>query len=122
MVKKNMMIHFVSCCVLCLGLILCRFVFFELHGMKDWPFCLFLFCFIIIAVSFGMKTSLIPIFTSLSYIVGFVVGLIFQTDSVDPGGGRINNLWIIWTVIIICAIIASVFGEIIKRKISKNNS
>ena len=116
MAKKNMIVHLASCCVLCFGFVLCRYVFFAMHGMKERPFSLFLFCFIVLAISFFTKARLVPIFTSVSYAAGFMIGVIFQTDGVDPGGGRTNNLWIIWTVVIVCAVISSVLGEIVDRK------
>lgn len=116
MAKKNMILHLASFCVVCLEFILCRYVLFPIHGMKEWSFDLFLFCLIVIAISFFVKTSLIPIFSSLSYIVGFVIGLIFQTDGIEPAGGKTNNLCIIWTTVIICAVISSVLGELVKKK------
>lgn len=87
-----------------------------MHGMKDWPLYLFLFDLIIIGISFLVKARFVPIFTSFSYMFGFMVGLIFQTEGVDPGGGRTSNFWIIWTVVVVCAVISSVLGEMVGKE------
>lgn len=113
MKKKTIVVHLVSLCALCIEFILYRYVFFEIHGMYDWPFTLFLFGSIIIGISFFTKTKLVSIFTSIAYIVGFIAGVIFQTNGIDPGGGKTNSLWIIWTTVFVCAIISSVINEII---------
>ena len=42
MTRKNAVLYLASLCVLCAGYLLCRYVFFEVHGMKQWPACLFL--------------------------------------------------------------------------------
>ena len=53
---------------------------------------------------------------SLSYPIAFAIGALFQTDGADPGGGRTNSLWVIWTVVFICAIVLSAIGETVKKK------
>lgn len=108
--------NLISLCVLCIGFVLCRYVFFEAHGMKDWPLYLFLCGLIVIGISFAAKAGLVSVFTSLFYIIGFAAGLLFQTEGVDAGGGRANNLWIIWTVVFACAVVSSCLGEIVRRK------
>ena len=52
----------------------------------------------------------------LTLVIGFAAGAIFQTNGTDPGGGRTNNLWIIWTVAFIGIIIVSVVLELILKK------
>ena len=65
----------------------------------------------LVAISFFLKGNVTPICTSFAYIVGFVVGVIFETDGIDAGGGATNNLWIIWTVVFICFIVVGVISE-----------
>lgn len=115
MTKKTRIAHLVSLCVLWIGFLLCRFAFFEIHGMKDGPFYLFLFGFMVLGLSFAAKAELVPIVTSLSYIIGFAAGVIFQTEGVDPGGGRSSNLWMIWTGVFVCAVLVSALGEMVKK-------
>jgi len=117
--KKNLILHLISLGILCLGYVLTRFVFFDLHGMKQWPLVLFLCGIIVIAISFIAKAKQVPIFTALSYIAGFTVGAIFQTDGLDAGGGKINNLWIIWTVVFVCFILASILTELLAARKKK---
>lgn len=100
--KKNVVIHLLSLGVLCIGFVLCRYVFFDIHGMKQWPVILFAIGIIAVTISFILEGKTMPICTAFSYIAGFVVGVIFLTDGTDAGGATTNNLWIIWTVVFIC--------------------
>ena len=85
--------------------------------MKDYPLYLFLFGLIVICVSFAANANLVPIFTSFSYIIGFAIGLIFKAEGTDAGGGTTNNIWIIWTVVFILAVILSMLCELVKNKL-----
>ena len=77
-------------------------------------------CLAIIIISFGLKAKMTSITSSISYIIGFFFAYIFQKDGVDNGGGRTNNLWIIWTMIIIMAVIVSGIVEyILSRNAAK---
>ena len=89
--------------------------------MKQWPGILFGIVIIALVISFFLDGKITPICIALSYITGFIVGIIFQTDGIDPGGARTNNLWIIWTVVFICltlvGIIYDKFISTAKKKI-----
>ncbi|GHU66402.1 hypothetical protein AGMMS49983_15970 [Clostridia bacterium] len=106
--------------------LLCRYIFFALHGMKEYPFDLFLFglVIIIIAVIFNWKKSMI--FTVTGYLGGFAVGILFNTDGIGQGGGQTNNAWIIWTisfvVIVFIGIIIELASGRLKKKISDKAS
>ena len=58
----------------------------------------------------------VPAAASIAYMLAFLIGVLFQTDGVDPGGGRTNNLWIIWTVVFIGMIFISVCFELLIKK------
>lgn len=116
--KKNL-IHLVSLGILCAGFMLSRYVFFDLHGIKQWPLVLFVCGIFVIGISFIVKAKQVPIFTALSYIAGFAAGAIFQTDRLDAGSGKSNNLWIIWTVVFICFTLASIFTELFAARKKK---
>ncbi|MGN0341749.1 MAG: hypothetical protein ACI4DO_03055 [Roseburia sp.] len=105
--------HLISLGILGVGYVLTRYIFFDDHGMKQWPLVLFVCGIVIISVSFFAKAKQVPVITALSYIVGFVAGVVFQTDGVDAGGGRTNNLWIIWAVVFVCFTLASILTELI---------
>ncbi len=115
MTRKNAALYLASLCVLCAGYLLCRYVFFEVHGMKQWPACLFLLGLAVLGISFFTKKKWTPLVTAFSYPIAFAIGALFQTDGTDPGGGRTNSLWAIWTVVFVCAIVLSAAGETVKK-------
>ena len=98
-----------------IGYLLCRYTFFELHGMKQWPTILFGFCLFAVLVAAFFDARRVMLGTVAGYPVGLVLGLIFQTDGTDPGGGRTNNLWLIWTAVILAAILAGIVWELASR-------
>ena len=99
--------------------ILCRYFFYTLHGMASWPFYLFIFGIVVIIVATFFASRKIMICTPIGYIIGFAFGMFFNTDSPDPGGGRLNNAWIIWTVTFLILITIGVVLELITRKIKR---
>ena len=76
--KKKIMIHVLSLGALCIGFILCRYVFFDIHGMKQWPVILFGIGIIAIVISFILNGKISPVCTAFSYMAGFMVGTMFQ--------------------------------------------
>ena len=120
--KKNMMIHSLSLGALCIGFILCRYVFFDIHGMKQWPVILFGIGIIAIVISFILKGKILPVCTAVSYMAGFMAGIMFQSDGTDAGGTPTNNLWIIWTAVFVCLTLSGMIYDKLaassKRKIS----
>ena len=77
---------------------------------------------IAVVISFILDGKTTPICIAFSYIAGFVVGIIFQTDGIDPGGARTNNLWIIWTVVFICLTLAGIIYDKFISTAKKENS
>ena len=57
-----------------------------------------------------------PYIISISYPTGFIMGLIFQKNGTDFGGGSTNNLWLIWVVSIVIITIISIIIEFIIKK------
>ena len=97
--STNVAVHLISSAILLGDFLLCRYLFFDLHGMKDWPeFMLGLGIFVLV-VSFLLKGQHLPLISANGYLAGFVAGLVFRTNGVDPGGGRTNNMWLIWLVV-----------------------
>lgn len=103
--------------LLCLGIsyLMCRFVFFDIHGMKQWPDILACVSLIILLVAIVLKMRWMSVTTAFGYIFGFILGAVFNTDGFDPGGGRTNNFWIIWTVGLLLCIIAGLAVDIAIR-------
>ena len=110
--KKLLLTHGSSFGILLIGFLLCRFVFFELHGMREWPFDLWIAGVVVILASLIARKQLVPWFTAVGYLLGFFAGLIFHTEGSDPGGGRTDNLWQIWTVVFAVCILVGVIFEI----------
>ena len=117
--KKNLILHLISLGILCAGYVLTRYVLFDLHGMKEWPLVLFVCGIVVIGISLVAKGKQTPIFTALAYIAGFAAGVIFQTDGLDAGGGKTNNLWIIWTVVFVCFTLASILTDLFAARKKK---
>ena len=104
--------------ILIFSFIIIRYVLFDIHGMKQMPLILFLCVFIAITVSILSKVKIIPYILAISYPIGFALGLIFQKNGTDLGGGLTNNLWAIWVSSIVVIVIISIIIEfIIKEKL-----
>lgn len=115
--KKINKTSVVSLLILVISFIVVRYVFFESHGMKQFPLMLFFPLFLAMIVFCFMKVKIIPFVAAISYPIGFIIADLFQTNNVNVGT---NNLWIIWTVVVIAAIMISVIVEIISsRKIDR---
>ena len=98
-----------------------RYALFDIHGMKQWPKFLAIVSLIIIIIGLINNRSTISMMTIVGYIGGFILGMLFNTDGIDQGGGRINNGWIIWGIAFIVSILASIILEFI-GKYSNNNT
>lgn len=84
--------------VLAGSFLLCRFPLFALHGMKQWPGVLAgLGCLALLA-AMVLKGRRLAVAAGLGYLAGFGAALLFHRQGLDPGGGRTDNFWIIWTV------------------------
>jgi uncharacterized membrane protein len=103
--------------VLLSGYLLCRYVFFGTHGMKDWPTVLFVLGSAVIVVAALTNSRKVMACTVAGYLLGFAAGMLFHTHGTDLGGGDTNNAWIIWTVMYLCVICAGVIVDVMgKRK------
>lgn len=110
--KKVLLAHLICLGIILLGLVLCRYVFFNLHGMKEWPVNLFIVGTAALLVSLLARKQYVPWFIAGGYVLGFCLGVLFHTEGTDPGGGKTNNLWIIWTVVFLVCILAGILCEI----------
>ncbi len=95
---------------------LCRYSFFELHGMKQWPDLLALLSILIIVITTIRGSRIIPAATVAGYLGGFIFAMIFSIDGVDPGGGRTNNGWIIWGFIFIFSFLIGFILDFISKQ------
>ena len=119
MATKNKILWGVSMIgLLAISYWLCRFVFFGLHGMKQWPNTLAIVGLItIVTASIGSR-RLLSVATVVGYISGFVLAMTFNTYGVDQGGGGggTNNAWEIWRTVFICSILIGVILDFIFKQ------
>lgn len=95
----------------------CRFGAFDLHGMKQWPTVLGIASLVVLVLSLILKKHWLPVITDLGYIGGFAVAFLLNSDGVDAGGARTNNLWVIWTALLLACIVVGIVIEIaVNRK------
>ena len=113
---SHLAVHLSAAAILLVDFLLCRYLFFDLHGMKDWPeFMLGLGIFVLV-VSFLLKGQHLPLISANGYLAGFVAGLIFHTNGVDPSGGRTNNMWLIWLAVWLGVVLVGGAVELICRR------
>ena len=97
--KKNLFHHVITVVILLIGFVLCRYVFFDVHEMKEFPLLLFALGLAALIISCLSSKKVAPYFISLGYIIGFAFGFIFQITKMDANGVSVNNLWVILGVI-----------------------
>ncbi|MEG2678129.1 MAG: hypothetical protein RR933_08410 [Oscillospiraceae bacterium] len=109
---KNILWALIAFIALGASYLVFRFGMFDLHGMKQLPTILCLVSLAVLILSLILKKHWLAASTDLGYIGGFVVALLLNSDSVDAGGAATNNLWIIWTAILLACIAAGIVIEI----------
>lgn len=104
--KKNKILWSIGIIgILGISYLLCRFIFFDMHGMKQWPSLLAIVGLIIIVIASVLGNRIAALLTVVGYMGGFILAMIFNTDGLDQGGGRSNNAWIIWITVLILFIL-----------------
>lgn len=94
---------------------LCRYTFFEMHGMKQWPNILAILSIAILFIATIFGNRIISATTVIGYMGGFILAMTLNTDGIDPGGGRTNNAWIIWGIIFSLSILIGFILTFIKK-------
>ena len=109
--KKCLVNHVIALGILLVGFILGRYVFFDVHGMKEFPVVLLVLGLVVMGISLLTTKKVLPYFISAGYIIGFVFGFIFQVTKMDANGVSVNNLWVIWAVVYVALIIVGFICE-----------
>ena len=102
---------------LCIGYLLCRYVFWGLHGMDQWPLVLFIFGLIVLVVAAIFDGRRLMVCTVLGYMIGFALGMGFHWDTYRPEWGSgvyTNNRWSIWTLTFLLCIGMGIAWEIVR--------
>lgn len=102
----------VSLTALLSGFLVIRFMLFGMHGMKQWPFMLFIAAAVVCAVGALIKAYFTACITSAGYIIGFAIALSLSKTTIDASGAAVNNLWFIWLTVILICIIMGIFTDI----------
>ena len=114
--KKCLVNHVIALGILLVGFILGRYVFFDVHGMKEFPVVLLVLGLVVMVISVLATKKILPYFISMGYIIGFVLGFIFQVTKMDANGVSVNNLWVIWAVVYVTFIVLGFICEWCFRK------
>lgn len=75
-----------------------RFIFFNIHGMKDFADTMSLLSAALTCIFVLSNNLLASLCSSFGNIVGFIIGYLFNTTVVDYITGNTNNYWLIWMV------------------------
>lgn len=100
---------------------LCRFAFFNMHGMKQWPSLLAILSMAVLIIATIFGKHIISVTTVIGYMVGFILAMIFNTDGIDQGGGRTNNAWIIWGAMYSVSILIGIILTMFRRLTAKGS-
>ncbi len=114
--KMSLISHVISLGILIIGFALGRYVFFDVHGMKEFPVTLLILGLVVMLISLLTSKKVLPYFISAGYIIGFVFGFLFQVTKMDANGVSVNNLWVIWAGVYVAFIIAGFLCEAFFKK------
>ena len=115
--KGVLQTNLLSLVLLLLGFVVCRYVPFGIDGMKEWewPVDLLLAGILALLILLIARKKYAPWFIPAGYFLGFLLGVLFHTEGTDPGGGKTDNLWQIWTLAFLaCILIGIVTDTVIK--------
>jgi len=105
---------------LTISFLLCRYIFFEIHSMMQWPFVLYLLGLVVILVAAVFGGRKIMYSTAWGYLISFMLGMTFNWDTYHPEfdpGVTANNNWSIWLLSFLGFLaMAIIFDIIVKRK------
>ena len=114
--KMSLISHVIALGVLFVGFILGRYVFFDVHGMKEFPTTLLILGLVVMVISAITSKKVLPYFISAGYIIGLVFGFLFQVTKMDANGVSVNNLWVIWAGVYVAFIVAGFLCEVCFKK------
>lgn len=122
--SKKVYCGIVSLCLLISNYLLTRYVFFDIHQMIQIPLAILVFDISVVIISFYFNARKTMVITSISYIFGFVIGILFESDYVlhvnDEGLETLGNtLWIWWLCVNLSVVLVGVVWEIIDALVKK---
>ena len=103
---------------ICLDLLylLCRYILFDLHGMKQWPDLLAAAGIIVLAAALIKHCKALILCTNAGYIAGFLAGICFRSYGTDAGGGRTSNTWMIWILVYAGFMVLGLLIDLVRKR------
>ena len=93
-----------------------RSVALERHMNSAWNFIMFVLSCLVLVIATLSSKKILMVFVVMGYPVGFIIGTTINRDSFDPGGGLLNNWWIVWTVSYILIVLIGIIIETVVKK------
>ena len=96
----------------------------ALHGMMSFPFYLLVFGLSVIAIAALCNGKRTMICTVSGYMIGFVLGALFNVDFIDEHGTSMDTFWIWWILTMLAFVSAGAIWDIairIARKLRERN-
>ncbi|HHX52809.1 MAG TPA: hypothetical protein GX703_04765 [Erysipelothrix sp.] len=115
--KKNRSSIITSALMLIMSYFVVRYALFEQHGMIQWTNFMAILAVVVLVIAALVDKKNTIMFASYGYILSFVLGLVFNTESVDQGGGTLNNHWQIWLVTYAAIVLFGVYLDFRKPRI-----
>ena len=114
--KVSLINHVIGLGILMVGFVLGRYVFFDVHGMKEFPVTLLVLGLAVMLISVLTSKKVLPYFISTGYLMGFVFGFLLQVTKMDANGVSVNNLWVIWAGVYVAFIVVGFLCEALFKK------
>ena len=114
--KVSLISRVIGLGILMIGFVLGRYVFFDVHGMKEFPVTLLVLGLAVMLISLLTSQKVLPYFISTGYLIGFGIGFLFQVTKMDANGVSVNNLWVIWAGVYVAFIVAGFLCEALFKK------
>lgn len=83
---------------LILSYLFVRYGLFSLHGMKAWPPFMALLALGLLELALYKNKKRMQVFVVAAYSLTFLGAKFFSAKAYDPGGGRLDSTWILWSV------------------------
>lgn len=96
--------------------LLCRYVLFDLHGMKQWPDLLAAAGIIVLAAALVKHCKALILCTNIGYTAGFFSGICFHSYGTDAGGGMTSNTWMIWTLVYAGFMLLGLLIDLVRKR------
>lgn len=116
--RKRLLLTLCGLAVLAAEWLLVRFPLLGLHGMRDWPWILFVIGLIAVVVSGALGAKWTVLGTLVGYLGGFFCGLISNI----PGPNDTTQGWVVWACIFLAGILLGIAAPVIIPLVSKGRS